>query len=336
MSLLDIVSKLSNKKPISLERRYFSNRVKEFDPVQHEVVGDSTDHDHYNCPFCLEVRGKADDDGKFYWNTVKLLGYCFKCKTVGILASDKAVHELKLDMIIRSFINHGEKEVKDMQSKINAAPGFDLDKIGNPLSPRAIDYLVNRFPMYEDMHSLFGMREVPEVGILIPFYLDGKVHSYTIRLYNPTGKMKYYINKDQDKIPYSPARILTKGNTVDEITLVEGCFDSYGALLDGYKNPIALQGLSLTQMHLFILRRLMPSKITIYLDEKEKSLDLLGKLRKSFPLVGDIKVVNTFGADPEERFLYKLANIDRYGGQEYLNKVLENFNQLKLQLGAPE
>src|SRR5258706_13560430 len=33
----------------------------------------------YNCPLCEEKRGKADTDGKFFFNVVKQKGYCFKC-----------------------------------------------------------------------------------------------------------------------------------------------------------------------------------------------------------------------------------------------------------------
>ena len=45
----------------------------------------------YYCPWCLEVRGKPDRDGKLYFNPKKGMGKCFKCGTVCIDDSSPSI-----------------------------------------------------------------------------------------------------------------------------------------------------------------------------------------------------------------------------------------------------
>lgn len=43
----------------------------------------------YNCPFCEETRGKADDDHKFVVDVKTTVYHCFKCNASGVLVKTK-------------------------------------------------------------------------------------------------------------------------------------------------------------------------------------------------------------------------------------------------------
>lgn len=313
-------------KPQSLNARVFNGRAKEFDPAEHEVLGESTDHYHYNCPFCLEERGKEDDDGKFYWNFQKFVGWCFKCKTIGFLKTDKPIEQVKIDMMLQSFISNASRiEYELMREIFNSSISFNCLDFSSKLSERALNYLDERIPFYSEVAEALGFTEVSETGVLIPTYIRGQCKSYNIRLYNPTGKMKYYLAKNVEKYPYSPTRVFDKAGSVGQITLVEGAFDALGAYFDGYSNPIALNGLSITPMIAFLLKTIIPESVVIYLDDEEKSQKIKRDIRRIFPTVSSIRVRKTWGQDPEEVFKYKLGR----ASPEYLLGVLERINKLK-------
>ena len=46
------------------------------------LVKKSRHEEVYICPFCVELTGSPDVEGKFYYNIVKQVGHCFRCGTV--------------------------------------------------------------------------------------------------------------------------------------------------------------------------------------------------------------------------------------------------------------
>jgi hypothetical protein len=325
----ELIKKLEfNHKPVSLSNRFISNRVKEFDPDTATISGKSDDEIMYNCPFCEEVVGKVDTKGKLYFNTNKQIGHCFRCNTVAIIKSDKPINEIQLRTFIDSLYSKYHSRNYDYSSKLLNT--IDLSKICNDLSDKGIDFINNRIPFYSEIAEPLNIKEVYDVGVLFPFYIDNKCISYSIRLFNPGTDMKYYIAKGIDKVPYSPTRILND-NKIDEVTIVEGCFDAIAAYLDGYPNPIALQGLFISDYMIYLLRRLNISKINIYLDDFQKSLDLKYSIRGKFPTVSnkDINIISSSGNDPEEIFKYRFIKSLKEDNKDYLNMVVERINKLK-------
>ena len=49
----------------------------------------------YKCPYCVTVRGKPDNDGKFYFNSVKLIGQCKKCDTIIISTALRTLEQIR-------------------------------------------------------------------------------------------------------------------------------------------------------------------------------------------------------------------------------------------------
>lgn len=317
---------LTNK-PSSLINPYYnhrSGRVHEFDPKAHEIVGETQDHYMYNCPFCLATRGREDHDGKFYWNYKKQIGYCFKCESIGILKTDVPYQQVLFENSINNLIESLSDNEEIVKSELNSLQEFDFAKLVTPLDSAGLDYISNRCILYPEMYKIFNMMSYSDKGMIVPIIINSKVYSYCLRFYNPTGKMKYYLPKVH-KLLYSPMQIFNKCEHTNEITLVEGTFDAIACTIDGFKNPIALFGKSITPLQLYLLRKLSPDKINIYMDSTDLSLKVMNKLKGFLPTVSKYRVINSDGSDSEEKLNYKLVNYS----EDYLERILTNLNELK-------
>ncbi|BCG50109.1 hypothetical protein [Ralstonia phage RP13] len=298
-----------------------SYRVKEFNPLEHEMVGEGTTHDRYNCPFCLERRGKEDDDGKFYFDRTKLIGWCFKCQTVGIIQSDLPISQVQLQSALMAL----QTSLVPKTVSVGDMPELPFDNMFMPLDQEGVDYGLSRVPVYvEELLDALHLRISPKVGIAFPVRINNKIVSYTLRYYNPPTKMKYFL-PNGTKYLYSPNNALCKDNVGMEITIVEGPFSAVGALLDGYVNPIAVFGNTLTPLQIAILRKYSPSKINIYLDDNSLSWTLYHKIKKSFPTCAEFNMVRSYGDDPEEVYLKKFSRIKT---EEDFNKLLSNLQSI--------
>lgn len=301
--LKDRLSKL----PISYDQdneSRLSHRVRLFDPHKYEIVHSNNTHDQYDCPYCLSVRGHADDDGRFYWDRSKLIGWCHKCETVGILKSDKDVNKFRLELAINS--------IRKLLDSTYLVPNFTFSEIPyhetfDELDNQAIEYLDSRVPFYSMLKDYFEFRCL-DTGVTVPIYFQGKIVSYNLRFYSPKGKMKYFIPNGA-KFLYSPTRVFD-GKLHQEITLVEGVFDAIGALLDNKPNPVAVFGVHLTDLQKYMIRSCMPSKINIYLDDWELSRKLLDKVRGNFPTCSRVEVIPSWGDDPEEIFKKRVGRMN--------------------------
>lgn len=291
-----------------------SARVKIFDPNKYQVVHETPTHLQFNCPFCLERRGKIDNDGKLYFSKEKKVSFCFKCETVGVLETNQDISELDLEFALTRFkagfksepVNHPYSEI-------------EYDKMFDSIDEEGVDYLSSRTPVYCSFIDKIRFRVSPKYGIAVPVRYWGHDISYNLRLYNPTGRMKYFIPNGV-KYLYSPNNIFCPDGSFQEVTLVEGYFDAIGALLDGHKNPIAIFGKSMTPLQKEMLRSISPSKISLYLDEAKLSWKLYWTLKKEFPSVRKIEIVPT-NNDPEERFIYTL-------NREPVEKLLKQFETI--------
>lgn len=288
--------------PEMFKRKIISNRVKLFDISKGVKKGETQSHDIYYCPFCDKERGKPDKKGKFYFDKTLKIGYCFYCESVGVLdIKNKDISDYELEMMISIFISRSKK--LSNTSNFNKQV-LDISKIFDPLDDVAKKYLVSRLPFYDELYDLLPMYS-SENGVVFPVYYENKCVSYIIRNY--VNMPKYFIGSNI-KYFYSPNNIFTSGNRVKEVTLVEGVFDCLGAILNGYSNPVAIFGKTITSFQISILRSLCPQKINIYLDDMSLSWKLLHKIKREFPLVDSFKVIKSYGDDPEEIYINYLSN----------------------------
>jgi len=309
---LNMYPKLHTEK-VSYAKNTYSNLkyINLFSPEQFESISESKTHLRFNCPYCVDVRGKEDKDGKFYWDKTKLIGYCFKCHSVGILKSEKPIEDIQYEILIDSFFKHISSN--DSSFKLKDLVEIKYEELFEPLNKEGIAYLNSRIPkLYETMSNYFQFRVMDNVGITVPIILFDKVISYNLRYYSPKNKMKYFIPSGV-KYLYSPNCIFTEKNKYCEITLVEGVFDACSALILGIKNPVCIFGSSVSDLQVQILRKLSPSIINIQLDETPLSYKLAKKLKNSFPTVQKINV--------------KPSKID---AEEYLLSILLKSNSFQL------
>lgn len=304
------------KKPQSMKKGFkITDRVKPFDPTKFPIFAKNKTHIQYNCPWCVSKGHREHNDGKFYWSKSKMIGYCFRCETVGVLDDGRDYDEVQLEWMIKNLM----KEEDSVSIQEMNLPSIQYDKMFDELNQEGIDYLDSRVPFYSLFSDVLEFRVSPTVGIAVPIYFKNKIISYNLRFYNPTNGRKYYI-PEGTKFLYSPTRIFDSGRGMQEITLVEGYFDALGALVDGKPNPVAIFGKSITDFQLSMLRVACPSKINIYLDEAKLSwkvyYDLIGKL----PTVSEINIIPTLKYDPEERFKIKLQR----SSESELKSILEN------------
>lgn len=321
MDLKDSLLSIYQPKPERYKKGFVNTyKVRKIDLSKLEKVNENSTHIIFKCPFCKE-KGKSEDvHGKMYFSKEKQISYCFRCTTVGILDEDKDISELDLDRAIYS-LDSKYKESKEIDHIFSS---IQYEKMYDPIDQEAIDYLDNRCPLYSSFADKLRFRISPTIGVTVPIQYWGKDISYNLRFYKPNGKMKYYIPNGV-KYVYSPNNVFCEKGRYQEITLVEGYFDAIGALLDGYKNPIALFGLSITPLQIEMIRSISPVKIKIYLDEAKLSWNLYWKIKDKFPTVQKIEVVPT-NYDPEERFMFNLKRCKAEDLPKFLEKVEKIYN----------
>ena len=69
----------------------------------------------YDCPYCENIRGKADKDRKFMIDLSSGAYYCFKCHTKGVLFHTKPGNSEKISQLLLDYYNYEDpiNEVKD-------------------------------------------------------------------------------------------------------------------------------------------------------------------------------------------------------------------------------
>lgn len=302
-------------------RSQLSYRVREFDPNDHIIVNETPTHNQYDCPFCIDVRGEPDDEGKLYWDRDKLVSYCFRCETVGILKSDKPISEVMLELALTRLRDKLSIQVPD-KIKLTSLP---YEKMFDTLDEEGRSYIESRCPLYSDIIDKLQFRSSPKYGVSLPVIIDDITVAYIIRVFPEHVKDKRkYLLATGVKYLYSPNNIINSRTRYCEVTLVEGTFDAIGALLDGYPNPIACFGKTITPLQIHVLRKLCPTKINIYLDETSLSFKLMHKIRRSFPTCSDIQIINS-NYDPEEKLNFK---IKRAKTDEDFKGILSNYNYI--------
>jgi hypothetical protein len=321
---IDLARMIKQPTSMLVNTSTLSKKVFEFDPAEHEVHGHSKNHEHYICPLCKEEHGDDYAKVKLYWNYEKLIGFCFICEHVAILKTDRPRYEVALTVILNRLLSDLSHNPEIMERELRSFSEINYSGIAKAPTDVAVEYLAHRVPIYPDLLDVFRFGEVPKTGVTVPVFINGKIVSYILRFYKPPGKMKYYL-PENSKVLYSPTGDLWIGKHVEEITLVEGPFDAIAAAIDGFPNPMAVFGKTITPFQTYLLRSMAPDKINFYLDETELSQKMRMEVRGQLPTVSSTRVIRSPGDDPEERLLWKLMNY----GDDYLQKLSENIQRLK-------
>jgi hypothetical protein len=191
--------------------RYLSVAVERFG--KNYIKTGNPDEIRYNCPFCLDRRGKADDDAKFYVNITKGKFLCFKCGVRGRLGSH--VQESPYDFyekLLKYFDSRHESDiVDDDDENVYYIPNIEI-----PDESLAFEYCIKRgitrdiikkYSIRLGIGNLFGRIVIPNI-----VYGESGIWTdmYSARSYiNLDPKPKYYMppGSNKSKVVFNLHRI---------------------------------------------------------------------------------------------------------------------------------
>ena len=283
-----------------------------FRPEEHTPISQSGDEVRYNCPFCEEIRGKADDDGKLYFNVKKDKGYCFKCQVIVYPEGSAAPSDEDelMQACDDSRVKMDPLLLFEGLEKPYEIP-FDFEE----LNAEDKSYLRSRNPFLIPLAPVLGLHawHGRDSGIVSPFFYRNAVVKFQTRFYarKDWKKGKYYTHHGT-KPPYSPRHILNNFKLIGEreVTLCEGTYDAVALEIMGFNNPLAVLGDRLTPLQAWTIRNLCPTRAVVSLDDWDRSMKMKKVLHKLIPSLSDVHIHTKWGKwkDPEE---YLVGNIKR-------------------------
>jgi hypothetical protein len=213
------------------------------------LVRRSGQEEIYRCPYCSELRGKPDKEGKFYYNIIKQVGHCFSCEAV--IVSDA----LRSPDLIRQQLETPSDEEKYGYQKSS------LDVWTSPIkdNQKCFEYMVSQRHISPDVLERFNIlaTDSPRHGVVFAnkTWRNGGDTTMTdfFVIRNLSDTMKHTVLRDQVKP-------LMWCNQVDSdvLMLVEGTTSGLSAYqhLDGVVSPLILLGKSISELQLKQLREL--------------------------------------------------------------------------------
>lgn len=284
----------------------FDRSVEIFEPGDHKSFAEASgDEVRYNCPICIDIRGKEDDNGKLYWNRVKRKGFCFLCHTVFYPNTDDLEDggEGEFSQAMSAWLDHSigfDQLEREEPSEI----AFDF----SPLKDDLLLYLKDRNPFLHHLVPALGLHGWygRDTGVVTPFFYKEKVVKFQTRFVSRKDpKAAKYYTSEGTKILYSPRHLfgVTEGfDLIGEqtITLTEGTYDAIACAIMGFPNPLAVLGSSLTKYQILLLKKLMPFKVFCCLDDWKLNMALKRQVLSALDTVEEA-IVNPLGkGDPEE------------------------------------
>jgi Toprim domain len=217
------------------------------------LVRKSNHEEVYRCPYCSQLEKSPDTEGKFYYNTVKQVGHCFKCGV--IIVSDA----LRTPELIRQQLNTVPDEERYQFQKLA------LNEWTYPINENqeCLDYMTGR-GVYLDVLDRFNIlaTKTPKLGVVFCNKI-WKDESSTItdfliiRNLNATGHLRHTNIKNQVK----PLLWCNHVDT-DSVILVEGTVSGLSVYqhLDGKVSPLVILGKVISDFQLSQLKTIVISK----------------------------------------------------------------------------
>jgi len=210
-----------------------------------------------NCPFCESVRGKPDKGRRLYWNPVKRVGSCQKCKTVIVDDTVPTVTQLYESHIAL------EERKKPKEQKYNLSWTQPAHEVG-----WALEYLTQKRGFDLDTIARWEMRaaEFPKRMIVLPDVVDGQYTNFFQARYLEADKIKYVSPSKADKPVYGLR--LCQPNDVG-VFVGEGCFSAISTHGVPGWGSVATYGKSATYRQLRAIADLPVEHICIVYDGGE-------------------------------------------------------------------
>ena len=216
----------------------------------------------FNCPFCIEKRGKTDSDHKLYFNVKSGFYYCFKCHSKGNLYlsgdSEQSVSEIYRD--IMELFNPTEEIKYFEESELYYIPRIKASE-----SRIASEYLRDR-GIHDDDIDFYDIRlgDGRELGrVIVPNKLFGVSRCFTDMYSARTfiGKTPKYLNPPECKKSDSVFNLHNIKNG-DRIIIVEGVFTA----ISSGRDAVAIYGSYPSKRQIESILNKDPSEIYCVLD----------------------------------------------------------------------
>jgi hypothetical protein len=230
-------------------RKLGRNFIGEFSDLV-TIVGSYKHEDIYFCPFCNELRGKPDLEGKFYYNKLKQIGHCFRCEA---LVFDETLRSIDQ---IRALLDLKLPEDIYLTQRLNfkwTVPLRSHKRASEYLSDRGID---------SEVSDHFNIRAIssPRDGVVFInkiLHEDNVEYTDFIQIRTLEGHIKYLNVGDQVK-----PLCWTEYVESQDVCLVEGFISGLSAYqhLIGNVSPLVMLGKSLLPLQLTQLKELCISK----------------------------------------------------------------------------
>lgn len=273
------------------------------DPDRIEMLNDT----RIICPLC---KAEKTRQGNPYYSKRKLylykdsgLGYCQRCNTIFVPYFEP--NPDKIIMRLPHFQVEDPYEFTEL-SKIPALFKGGIDYYNNapPVSNKVKEFLRGRRSDAVMNHwDELKFRAYNDEEVLVPFFWDGEPFFYQTSYCHPKA-LKYHTPPVSNK----PLYILRQG--CPTVVLCEGIFDAI-ACLDIYPNCTiaAVLGKAVTPYQVWMLRRLLPSQIIVYLDKSQLSLNLITQL-KEYPIAEycQFSYVSIEGEEDPDEYLCRINN----------------------------
>lgn len=216
------------------------------------LVKRSNHEEIYECPFCDQLTGSPDTTGKFYYNIVKQVGFCFRCEA--LIISDA----LRTPELIRQVLETVPDEEKYESQKLA------LTNWTTPVkeNPECLHYMENERGIYTEVLNRFNVlaTRTPKLGVVFcnKIWKDGSaIVTDFLTIRNVNSSIRHTVIRDQVKP-------LLWCNYVDTnyVILVEGTISGLSAYqhLDEKVCPIVLLGKTISDLQLSQLKSIVTSK----------------------------------------------------------------------------
>ena len=300
--------------------------------ITHEIIdltelkplGQARDEVRYNCPNCESKRGKPDDDGKMYWNTKKLRGWCFKCSTAFLPVDESASKdEVEWKKVTDTYLSNLPMALFE-GIEYPREVAFNFPEMETP----HLKYLKGRNPFLIPLAPYLGLRawKGRESAVVTPFFYKERICKFQARFMYRKRGMKYYTSEGPKPL-YSPMHVFNNFRLVetDMITICEGTYDAIALAILGFPNPVAVLGDKLTPLQLYDIRNLRPvvKKVYVCLDDRGRCTQIAKVAKKVLPGVQETEIFCEWGADEKsdpEDFLVNSLKIDGQA-EQYMTSV---------------
>lgn len=238
----------------------------------------------FDCPFCLQVRGKEDEDAKLYFHIQRQVGYCFKCSST----------------VVNKDVQGSFAKFTSPLSQKKEIVFYELDSWTVPVDERGQAYLKSR-GLTDALITKYQFKSSPVFdGIIIPNPIQESkeyiTDFYQIRNYHPSTKEQRYVSPTKGVKSIYGIHLIQPS---EKVVLCEGPFSAISAYRQLGIESLALYGMTLSHVQLSLFLRKKPSSVILMMDGKE----LESTVRVASQLIPITRTYVSFleyGKDPDE------------------------------------